>query len=477
MVELTQQGKGSMVFRNIVWLGIGEAVSRALLFALLVAVARVLGAYGYGVFAFGFSIASIALVVAQFGIHAIFVRDAAQDQRWERAFPAFLTLGLFSGLGAFVVLGGAAFFLSGETSLRLLFLFFGGYVAAMTVLELFYAFFRAREEMRYEAALKMLQAAVIASLGAIILLRTPTPSNIALGYVVGAVSSLVLMAWLFWRRGFSLRIETNFSLFKTVLSRAWPLGMAGMFAVVYNSIDSAMLGAFGQMTEAGWYNAAYRVVGAALIPAVFLGHSFLPALSKRILSSAGSLQTLWERQVEAALMIGVPASIGGVIVAPSLIRALYTPEFEPAIFALQLLVWTVALTFLVSACSYMLFVAGAQKKSLWIAGIGAIGNVLLNLWLIPAWSLYGAAVATLVTYTVMFFLCGAAVRRYTPARIFTVSLGKVVVAVGGAAGIMALVLVLASSVPLPMLILLGAGTYAFCYGVIRQVLLGHPFIV
>jgi len=464
------------VLRNVIWLGAGEMVSRLLIFGLLIAVARVLGVHGYGIFAFGFSIASLVLIVAQFGIPAIFVRDAAQDQKLERAFPAFLTLGLFSGLGALVVLAGTAFFLTGETSLRLLFLFFGGYVAVMTILEFFYAFFRAREEMRYEAVLKIFQATMIVAFGILALWLVPTPYYIALGYAGGAIISLVFMAGIFWRRVFSFRMQIDLSLWKKTLSSAWPLGIMWVFVVVYNSIDSVMLGAFGQITEVGWYNAAYRVAGAALIPAIFLGKSFLPALSKRIWSSVGSLQALWERQVEAALMIGVPASIGGTMVAPDLIRVLYTAEFEPAIFALQILIWTVALTFLVSACSSLLFVAGAQKKSLWIAGIGAVGNVLLNLWLIPAWSLYGAAFATLITYGVMLFLCGEAVRRYTPARIFTVSLGKVFVAVGGAAGIMATVLGLAPSVPLPLLILIGGGTYVLCYGAIRQTLLGHPFI-
>jgi len=475
MAELMQHRKGNVVLQNVIWLGAGEMVSRLLMFLFLIVVARVLGAYGYGIFAFGLSITSLVLVIAQFGIPAIFVRDAAQDQKWERAFPAFLTLGLFSGLGALVALAGTAFFLSGEISLRLLFLFFGGYVAAMTVLEFFFGFFRAREEMRYEAALKIFQAAMIVSLGALALWLAPTPQYLALGYAGGAVISLMLMATIFLCRVFSLRIQIDLSLWKKALSDAWPLGMMGVFVVVYNSIDSIMLGAFGQITEVGWYNAAYRVVGAALIPAVFLGNSFLPALSKRIWSSVDSLQALWERQIEAALMIGVPASIGGAMVAPGLIRALYTPEFEPAIFALQILIWTVALTFLVSACSYMLFVAEAQKKSFWIAGVGAIGNVFLNIWLIPAWSLYGAAVATLVTYIVMFFLCGEAVRRYTPAHIFTASLGKILCVVVGASGIMAAVLKLVPSSPLPFLVLLGVCTYGFAYAAIRKMIFGTSF--
>ena len=56
------------VLRNVIWLGAGEMVSRLLIFGLLIAVARVLGVHGYGIFAFGFSIASLVLIVAQFGI-------------------------------------------------------------------------------------------------------------------------------------------------------------------------------------------------------------------------------------------------------------------------------------------------------------------------------------------------------------------------------------------------------------------------
>lgn len=471
MIELIQRHTKNVVLRNVIWLGAGEMVSRLLMFVFLIVVARVLGAYGYGIFAFGLSIASLVLVIAQFGIPAIFIRHSAHDQRWERAFPAFLTLGLFSGLGALAALAGTAFFLSGETSLRLLFLFFGVYVAAMTVLEFFFGFFRAREEMRYETALKIFQAALIVALGALALWLAPTPQYIALGYAGGAVIALLSMAGIFWRRVFSFRMQIDFPLWNKALSDAWPLGMMGVFAVVYNSIDSAMLGAFGQITEAGWYNAAYRVVGAALIPAAFLGNSFLPALSKKVRSLGDSLQVLWERHVEAALFFGVPSSVGGFLLAPRIIGALYTEEFDPAVLALQILSLSIALTFFVSASAYILFAAGAQKQGFWIAGIGAVGNALLNIWLIPLWSLYGAAVATVVTYAAMFFLYGVAVRKYTPARIFTFSLMRVLLVVGGASGIMAFVLETFSSASLPFVVLLGGGIYLIAYALMRRILL------
>ncbi|MBU1015359.1 oligosaccharide flippase family protein [Patescibacteria group bacterium] len=471
MDERAHHGKGNAVVRNVVWLGLGEVISRALIIVLLIAVARVLGVHDYGLFAVGLSVASLAHIFAQFGVPALFIRESAQDARWERAFPAFLALILFSGLGAFLVLGGGAFLLTVDTSLRLLFLFFGGYVAAMTVLELFYAFFRAREEMRYEAVLKVVQAAAIGVLAVIVLVRAPTAHYLALGYAGGAFMVLLLMMGIFWRRVRSLRIAIDISLFKTVFSRAWPLGAAGIFAAVFSHTDSVMLGAFGQITEAGWYSAAYRVVGVCLIPTVVLGHSFLPALSRRMESAVSSLQHLWERQVEAALMLGVPASIGGFFLAPGIIALLYTSEFEPSIFVLQLLMWTVALAFFVSAAGYLLFAAGAQKQSFWIMGAGALGNVLLNLWLIPAYSFYGAAAATVATYALLFFLYAAALQKYTPARLYTFSLGKVLLIVAGASALMTGALLAASPASLWFLLVLGVGTYSVSYLILRRAIL------
>lgn len=455
------------------WLGLGEGVSRALLIAFLIAAARVLGAHDYGMFAVGLSVASIVHMVVQFGLPALFTRESAQDQKWERAFPGFLTLTLLLGLGAAVLLGFAAFLLSVEPFFRMLYLFFGGYVAAAILLELLYAFFRARENMRYEAAGKVVQSLAILLLGALALVLIPLPHTLALVYAVGAMLALVFMGFVFVRHVPSLfRFRVDVPFFVQVLSRAWPLGAVGVFAAIFSHTDSAMLGVFGQITEAGWYNAAYRVVGLTLIPAVFLGHSFLPALSKSIRKPAKSLQALWERQVEAALFFGVAGSVGGALLAPGIIQILYTPDFEPSTLALQILVWTVVLVFLVSAGSYLLFSAGAQKQSFWIMAAGAGGNVILNFLLIPRYSLYGAAAATLITSFLLVVLYGIAVTRFTPARIRTLPIGKALIAAGGAAAVMAWVLSWTPSVPLLILILIGGGAYMLSYGILRKVMFG-----
>ncbi len=459
------------IMRNAIWLGFGEVASHALLFVLLVFAARALGAHGYGVFSFGLSLATLFIVLAKFGLPTVVVREFARNHAWSSVFPSIFTLGIVLSLGAFLLFGGAGLFLSQEPFMRLLFFFFAGYVVATTLLELLYAFFHSREEMRYEAVVKVLQAGAVAGFGVLVLLQKPFAHYLALVYAAGALGALVLMGGIFWRRISSLRLRVDVAIWKTALSRSWPLGIVGLFTFVSNNIDSVMLGLFGQITEAGWYNAAYRLMGIALIPTVFLGHSFLPALSKRVREAGTALQAVWERQLETALALGVPATIGVAMAAPILVQALYTPEFEPAIFALQLLAFAVAPTFLFSASFVMLLAAGMQKKIFWLVGAGALANVLLNLWLIPAYSLYGAAAATVATSVLLLFFYGFAVLRHTSVRVYTHSIGRIVLRVGGATGVMAGVLLWVSPASLPLMIGLGVAVYAVSYGAIRRILL------
>jgi len=56
------------------------------------------------------------------------------------------------------------------------------------------------------------------------------------------------------------------------------------------------------------------------------------------------------------------------------------------------------------------------KKLFWITLSGAIINVILNLILIPKYSLYGAAATTVATVILTFFLYFRFTSKFTPIR-------------------------------------------------------------
>ena len=70
---------------------------------------------------------------------------------------------------------------------------------------------------------------------------------------------------------------------------------------------------------------------------------------------------------------------------------------------LQIHVWAGCFIFVRALISQHLIITGNEPLSLLSHGVGAILNVLLNMWLIPIYGIEGAAWATLISYAYASF--------------------------------------------------------------------------
>ncbi len=187
------------------------------------------------------------------------------------------------------------------------------------------------------------------------------------------------------------------------------------------------MGYFGQITETGWYNAAYRIVNITLLPMGLIAASFFPALSKfarpaknslpdKIKEAKENLQKVWSYDLEVMILLAIPLMVGGVTFAPKLIGFIYGQDFFSSILAFQILTIMAGIIFLYVPFYDVLTASVQQKKILWVSLSGAVINVILNLILIPKFSLYGAASATVVTHLLMFSLFFKFTSKFTLIR-------------------------------------------------------------
>ena len=102
------------------------------------------------------------------------------------------------------------------------------------------------------------------------------------------------------------------------------------------------------------------------------------------------------------LLAGIPLGVGGVLVAPSLMAAIYEPEYGAGVPVFRWLVPSVILIFASVPLGYALLAAGRQRAYLRAAVAGAVVNVIATLALIPSLHLVGPAVAALATEAVVF---------------------------------------------------------------------------
>ena len=392
------------ILKNTIWLSAGEVFSRLFLLSLFVYAARVLGPEGFGIFNFALAFASVFLVFSNLGLSDITTRELARDKEETNHYPNILLLRIVLSIGAFIVIFIFSFFITQDEYIRKIIWILGIYVLAHNFLMVVYSFFRARRQMEYEALIKISEAFLTTAFGFLVLVQVPSAINLSWVFLA-ATSTIAFLSVIF----FSIIIKPiwaawDFSIWRNFLKISWPIGLAYAFGMVYIRIDSVIMGFLGQVAEVGWYSAAYKIAGALIIPSSLIGASFFPVLSKLFRESKEKFLQTFRFYIKFMIILALAVTIIGLIFSSFIIKIFYGELFAPAVLALQILTVMAGLNYIYGPFYLALIAANSQKKIFWISFSGAAINIILNLVLIPRYTLYGAAVATLLTYISLVFL-------------------------------------------------------------------------
>lgn len=392
------------IFKNSFWLALSSGVSRLLTFFLFIYVARILGPTQYGEFNFALAFVLLFTIFADLGLSRIIIRELSQNKERESEYPHLLSFKLFLSVGTTIMILMGSFFVTSDPAIQNLIWILAFYIAMGNFVSVFYGFLEARQKMEYEAIAKILETILYVGFGFFVILNFPSPKNLALGYLISVLIFLTFFLLFFQFKVQRLRLNWNVSIWRKYLKMSWPLALTALFSSIYNQIDTVMLGSFGQVTQVGCYQAAYRIVTATIIPATIVSTSFFPTLNKAFRETKENFQRIWDYHMGVMIFLSVPLVVGGMVLAPRIINYIFDPSFGPSIFAFQILIIMAGIVSLQTPFYHSLIVCDQQKKIFWVALSGAIINVVLNLILIPKFSLYGAAFATVITWLLILLL-------------------------------------------------------------------------
>ena len=175
---------------------------------------------------------------------------------------------------------------------------------------------------------------------------------------------------------------------------------------VYGQMDRIMLKAMLDETAVGYYSAAVAI--CSMWP--FLLSALIEAAKPVILSQFSVSRERFNQSIivlyGAILYISFAAAVFLSVFAEPIILVLYGEAYVQAKTALQIVSWYTAFSYLGVARGIWIVATGMQKYEKYIAGIGAMSNLILNGLLIPVYGVCGAAFATLLTQIVTNFLAG-----------------------------------------------------------------------
>jgi O-antigen/teichoic acid export membrane protein len=218
--------------------------------------------------------------------------------------------------------------------------------------------------------------------------------------------TLCLLQIYFYRKHFGsiLQWQVRWSTAADFLRQSWPLILSGFAITVYMKIDQVMLGAMLGDEAVGQYSVAVRISTVWYFIPSILATSLFPA----ILNARKQDKALYEKRLQdyfdlnagLAYLIAIPLSIA----APWIILLLFGEAYREAGPILAIHAWSCLFVFLGGARDQYLVAEKLFKFSMSCTVAGAIVNLVLNYFLIPIYGGNGAAVATLISYSISAFL-------------------------------------------------------------------------
>jgi len=164
--------------------------------------------------------------------------------------------------------------------------------------------------------------------------------------------------------------------------------------IIYFRIDVVMISVVQGTTAVGFYSVAYTLSEASCVVPSMLIAALFPVLSRLHRTSKMSFRDTCAQSMRYLLYLALPMAFFVTLWAKPIVPLLYGASFGPSVAALQILIWAAAIMYVTQVLGNAFLAANLQKLNMKLMGFQAALNIGLNVFLIPAYSYFGASIAT-----------------------------------------------------------------------------------
>ena len=386
------------IAKNTGILFVSNIMSKLFGFVYTIYMARYLGAEGFGILSFALAFTGMFGVFADLGLQPLTIREIARNTELTGKYLGNIAaIKSILGIITFILIVIAINLMNypAETVYVV-------YLIAFSVLmgsfnNMFYSIYQGHEKMEYVGIGNILNSSLML-LGVFIAMYFGfNVEGFAYIYLISGIVvllyNLIISTWKFVKP----KIEIDLKFWKELLKESLPFALMGFFVIIYFKIDTVMLGMMKTNDVVGLYSAQYRIIDGlvGLIPTV-LFTVFYPVMSRNI-KNLDRLKSIYIKSFQLSLIVGLMISIFVSLFAKEIIIFLYGREYIGCVLAFKILIWAFFIICISTITSGLLNSMNKQKIVAFGTGLGALINVMLNLLLIPKYSLNGAAFATVIT--------------------------------------------------------------------------------
>jgi O-antigen/teichoic acid export membrane protein len=418
----------------IAYKAFADLAGKGSLFLVTIVAARRLSPESFGVFSLGSTLGWILAVATDFGIQLHLARAVARvPADAARLLRAWLRVRAWTAAGAMVVVAIGLVSWRWPAAYSVPIAMFALMYICSGLVEFLHYFYRGLSRSDVESSLTLWQRGGTLTFGLIALAWRPDVTVLAVAMLVPVIVTLVASLNIAARlganvavargtevaQGFSPAIPSSPATLHIFRRDVWPIGAGIVLSALYFRIDVFLVQLWSGTESVALYNAVFRLVEALrLFPAAVLAVT-LPALCR-----AHDLRPLVRVSMPVVAFAVATTAVLWTI-AGWLIPWLYGPHYAAAVPAFRILLLSFPLLSLNYALTHQLVGWDGQRTYAALCGIALAVNVALNARLIPAWSIEGAAWATLGTEVCLTVGCLVALGT-TVSRPAAVVIGDVV---------------------------------------------------
>jgi O-antigen/teichoic acid export membrane protein len=391
------RARKSVLVRNAAWLFAGQGLSFIAQAFYFIVLARLLGTSQHGLLAGAIALVAIVSQYSALGSGLLFLRYVSPDHSRFRIYWGNVLMSVFV-LGGLLVVGIrlTGRWLVGPASVPLLFPLAVSDCLFQQLSSCAGQVFQTFEKMKFSAALTLLSniSRCILAIGMLVVLGRASAWQWALASLaVSAVSACIAFATV--SRFFGLPLFSPSLLIKRS-AEGFVFAISGSTTAVYNDIDKVVLSHFGMNQANGVYSMAYRVVNIGTMPIMSIVSAAFPRFFREGVKGIAATIPMARQLLRRTAFLGIGISAAMFVLAP-IIPHLVGKSYAESVSALR---WLCLIPFF--RCFHLsagdaIAGAGHQKYRLLSQSIAAVGNLLLNLYLVPRYSWHGAAWASLAT--------------------------------------------------------------------------------
>ena len=394
------------VINNTVWIVGCKIVQSVLQLVINMLSARYLGPSNYGLINYASSIAAFCIPIMQLGMRSTLVKEIVDRPEKEgQTMGTAIGMSVISSILCIIGITTFTVIANGDEKTTVIVCLLYSTSLIFQALEMVQYWFQAKLISKY-TSLTMLFAYIVVSIYKTILLITRR--NIywfTVAQVIDFFIIAVVLLFIYKRVG-GQKLTFSFKRGRELLSKSRYYIISGMMVTIFAQTDKIMLKFMVGDSGVGQYSAA--VASAGLTGFIFAAiiDSFRPSIIES--KKAGSTNYGKKVGILSAIIIylSLLQSLGMTLFSDLIVYILYGEDYAQSAGILTVLVWYTTFSYMGSVRNIWIL-AEEKHKYLWIINMsGALGNIALNLALIPIWGVQGAAIASLVTQIFTNFIIG-----------------------------------------------------------------------